>query len=220
MVTHHYPEKRPIIVIGQGGHGRVLMEIVRVSSQYRLTAIADDRYSEVTLCAGLPYGPISAVPHMLEDEPAAQVVIGVGDNKTRQAIAERLDLADLSYAALVHPGAHVAGDVRLGPGAVVMAGAIIGPGAVIGPHAIVNSGAVVEHDAIVGPFGHVSPNGTLAGAASVMEGAHVGSGAVLIPGIRLGRWSVLGAGGVAIRDVPDWTTAVGVPARALPLRDG
>jgi acetyltransferase EpsM len=36
------------------------------------------------------------------------------------------------------------------------------------------------------------------------------------PGIKVGRWATLGAGGVAIRDVADGVVAVGVPARALP----
>ncbi|MFC4775865.1 acetyltransferase [Paenibacillus sp. GCM10023252] len=209
------PLRRPLIVIGVGGHGRVLMDIVRVRPDFRLAAVVDDRFTEPELRGGLLYGPISTVPSLLLDEPDAELVIGIGDNRIRRQIAERLGLADEQYAALVHPGAYVSSDAQLGAGAVVMPGAVIGPGAVVGAHAIVNSGAVVEHDAVVGDFAHVSPNATLAGGAVVEEGAHVGSGAVLIPGVRLGRWSVLGAGGTAIRDLPDGITAVGVPAVAL-----
>ncbi|MFX3635792.1 MAG: acetyltransferase [Candidatus Pristimantibacillus sp.] len=209
------PAKRPLVVVGIGGHGRVLMDMARLSRTYRLAAVLDDRFTAVELRGGLPYGPISELPHFLEDEPAMHVVIGIGDNRTRRSIVEQLDLPESCYAVLVHPGACVSEDARLGLGTVVMPSAVIGPGAVIGAHAIVNSGAVVEHDAIVGTFAHVSPNATMAGAAIAEEGAHVGSGAVLIPSVRIGSWSVLGAGGIAVRDVPDGVTAVGVPARAI-----
>ncbi|WP_238327887.1 acetyltransferase [Paenibacillus gorillae] len=209
------PVRRPLIVVGIGGHGRVLMDIARVSPSYRLAAVLDDRFAAVELRGGLPYGPIAELHNFLADEPDIHVVIGIGDNRTRRAIAERLALPEAAYAVLIHPAACVSEDARLGLGTVVMPGAVIGPGAAIGAHAIVNSGAVVDHDAIVGAFAHVSPNATMAGAAVAEEGAHVGSGAVLIPSVRVGSWSVLGAGGIAVRDVPDGVTAVGVPAKAI-----
>ncbi|MUT64767.1 acetyltransferase [Paenibacillus sp. NEAU-GSW1] len=203
------------MIVGIGGHGRVLMDMARLLTAYRLAAVVDDRFTAVELRGGLPYGPISELPNFIADEPDMHVVIGVGDNRTRRAIVERLALPEAAYAVLVHPAAVVAEDARLGLGTVVMPGAVIGPGAAIGTHAIINSGAVVEHDAVVGAYAHVSPNATMAGAAVAEEGAHIGSGAVLIPSVRVGSWSVLGAGGIAVRDVPDGVTAVGVPAKAI-----
>jgi acetyltransferase EpsM len=47
----------------------------------------------------------------------------------------------------------------------------------------------------------------------VGEGAFLGIGSVS-PGVRIGRWTTLGAGAVAIRDLADGAVAVGVPARA------
>lgn len=55
----------------------------------------------------------------------------------------------------------------------------------------------------------------LAGSVQVGEGAFLGIGSVVIPGVRIGHWSTLGAGAAAIRDVADGVVAVGVPARAL-----
>ncbi|MFF2483235.1 acetyltransferase [Paenibacillus sp. NPDC058071] len=209
------PPRRPLIVVGGGGHGRVLMDIARVSPKYRLAAVLDDRYSKVELRGGLPYGPIGELRNFIADEPGMHVVIGIGDNRTRQLVANRLALPESYYAVLIHPNAVVSHEARIGLGAVVMAGTVIGPGAVVGAHAIVNSGAVAEHDTVIGPFAHVSPNATMAGAAVADEGAHIGSGAVVIPGIRVGSWSVLGAGGVAVRDIAAGITAAGVPARAI-----
>ena len=47
------------------------------------------------------------------------------------------------------------------------------------------------------------------------RGARVGANAVLLPGIIIGEDSVVGAGAVAVRDVPPYKVYVGVPAREL-----
>jgi acetyltransferase-like isoleucine patch superfamily enzyme len=52
----------------------------------------------------------------------------------------------------------------------------------------------------------------LSGQVRVALGAHIGTGASVIQGIRIGAWSIVGAGAVVIRDVPAGVTAVGVPA--------
>jgi len=47
------------------------------------------------------------------------------------------------------------------------------------------------------------------------RGARVGANAVLLPGIVVGEDAVVGAGAVAVRDVPAYKVVVGVPAKVL-----
>jgi acetyltransferase-like isoleucine patch superfamily enzyme len=47
------------------------------------------------------------------------------------------------------------------------------------------------------------------------SGCSIGAGAVILPGIRIGKKAVVGAGAVVTRDVPDGATVVGNPARVL-----
>jgi acetyltransferase-like isoleucine patch superfamily enzyme len=49
----------------------------------------------------------------------------------------------------------------------------------------------------------------------VGEGTHIGAGAVVLPNLKIGKWCKVGAGAVVICDIPDFTTAVGNPARIL-----
>jgi acetyltransferase-like isoleucine patch superfamily enzyme len=79
----------------------------------------------------------------------------------------------------------------------------------------VNTGATIDHDCIIGDYAHLAPGVHRAGSVQVGEGAFLGIGSVVIPGVKIGRWSTLGAGGVATRDLADGVVAVGVPARAL-----
>jgi acetyltransferase-like isoleucine patch superfamily enzyme len=66
---------------------------------------------------------------------------------------------------------------------------------------------------VVGDHSHLSPATTLGGAVRVGEFVHMGIGAIAIPGVIIGDRSVVGAGGVVIREVRADATAVGVPAR-------
>jgi UDP-2-acetamido-3-amino-2,3-dideoxy-glucuronate N-acetyltransferase len=66
----------------------------------------------------------------------------------------------------------------------------------------------------------INPDGSLKSDADwvvsegiVCRGAAVGGGAVVLPGIRVGRMALVGAGAVVTRDVPDRAIVAGNPAR-------
>jgi maltose O-acetyltransferase len=46
----------------------------------------------------------------------------------------------------------------------------------------------------------------------------VGAGVVVLPGVRIGTGSIVGAGSVVTKDVPPWTVVAGNPARAVRSR--
>jgi acetyltransferase-like isoleucine patch superfamily enzyme len=69
------------------------------------------------------------------------------------------------------------------------------------------------------PPAHFAPGAQLAGNVYVEQGALLGIGACVIPGRRIGAWSVVGAGGVVIDDIPPYVTATGVPARTWRYAD-
>jgi acetyltransferase-like isoleucine patch superfamily enzyme len=54
----------------------------------------------------------------------------------------------------------------------------------------------------------------------VEDWADVGTGAVLLPGVTVGKGSIVGAGGVVTRDVEPFSIVAGVPAKFVRWRDG
>jgi acetyltransferase-like isoleucine patch superfamily enzyme len=50
-------------------------------------------------------------------------------------------------------------------------------------------------------------------------GADIGTNATILPGVRVGKLAIIGAGAVVTQDVPDYGIAAGVPARVLRLRN-
>lgn len=53
------------------------------------------------------------------------------------------------------------------------------------------------------------------GRIEIGEETFVGARSVIMPGVKIGRNCVIGAGSVVTKDVPDETVAVGIPARRL-----
>lgn len=55
----------------------------------------------------------------------------------------------------------------------------------------------------------------VAKAIEIEENVWIGGGAILLPGVKIGRNAVVGAGAVVSRDVPAHTVVAGNPARVL-----
>ena len=200
-----------ILVIGSGGHGKVVADILLSAGMPVGGFLDDDPARHGMQVAGLPV--LGAIDTYARHQPAG-LVLAIGANRVRRQIAERLGAAaDRLWHTAVHPRAVVAGSARLGRGVVVAAGAVINPDAAIGAHAIVNTGATVDHDAVVGRFAHLAPGVHLAGQVAVGDGALIGVGGLVIPGRRIGAWAIVGAGAVVARDIPGGVVAKGVPAR-------
>ena len=199
------PAARQVIVLGAGGHAKVVVSTLRAAG-YEVLALYDrDPTKAGRELMGVRIRPQEEVPR------CGLAVIGIGGNGTRRRLAEELPL--LEWLTLVHPAAWVDPGVKLGPGTVVFAGAVVQPDTVIGSHVIVNTGATIDHDCVVGDFAHLAPGVHLAGDVHVGAGSFLGVGAVTIPGTRIGSWTTVGAGGVVVRNLPDGVKAVGVPAK-------
>ena len=54
----------------------------------------------------------------------------------------------------------------------------------------------------------------------ICRGAWIGAGATIMPGIRIGRYAIVGASAVVTKDIPDYCIAVGNPAKVIKELDG
>lgn len=195
-----------IIIVGAGGHGAVVADIVREAIGF--VDEAPEMWGASVL--GLPvFGPLPALREIEHDA----IVVAIGDNALRRAITTRLLAAGERLVSAVHPFACVAQSATIGEGCVVAAGAIVMPRAVVGRGAIVNTKSSVDHDCVVGEFAHIAPGATLGGAVRIGDEVLIATGASVVARMTVGARSVIGAGAVVIRDIPEDVVAFGVPAR-------
>jgi UDP-perosamine 4-acetyltransferase len=210
----------PVVVIGAGGHAKVLIDIL-VLGGIQVLGVTDpntDRAGEMLSGVSI----LGSDQALMEFEPESlRLVNGIGstaDTRLRQSVFEHLTDKGYRFDVAVHPKAIVAQEVMLGEGAQVMAGAIIQPGVRVGVNCIINTGAVVDHDCVIGDHVHVAPGAVLSGNVSIGDGSHIGCGGTVMQSIQIGAGSVIGAGAVVTMNVDDEDTVTGVPARSLDRR--
>ncbi|WP_416799348.1 acetyltransferase [Ciceribacter azotifigens] len=192
-----------LILLGAGGHARVVAELARSTGWEIAGFLAPDNGLRGVSLASPLLGDgkdLIADPSWLNEH---DLFPAIGDGEIRWREFVRLTAAGARIPSLIHPSAVVSPSAQVDAGAVVMAGAIVQAGSVIGPAAIINTGAQVDHDCRVGAGAMIAPGATLCGDVHVGDHAFIGAGAVLVPRIRVGRSAFVGAGTVVANDLAD-----------------
>ena len=207
------------IVLGAGGHAKVVLEAIRAAGQLDIVGLLDAELAGTAVLGATVLGGDDLLPG-LRASGVACAVVALGSNAVRERVGARLRELGFTLPPVLHPAAQVSPSARIEEGAVIMARACIGPLAWVEALAIINTNAVVEHDNAIGRAAHIAPGTALAGTVTVGARALVGVGSAVRPGIRIGADCVIGAGSAVVADVPAGAVVAGSPARPLPARTG
>ena len=205
-----------IVLIGCGGHGKVVLDAVRQEGRHRVVGFLDA--DPTTHGSTVHDVPVLGGPNLLDKMVTRKVkgaIVAIGDNRTRFGYASEAEAAGLELVSAVHPRAVIAPSATLGRNVVVAAGAIVSVDASVGDGSIINTGAIVDHECIVGRHVHIAPGARLAGRVAVGDFAFVGLGAMVIQCLTIGERATVGAGAMVRADVGPGVTVVGVPARPI-----
>lgn len=200
---------RDVIIIGAGGHAKVIADIV-IKNNDNLLGFLDDNKPKNEVVLGYPI--LGRADDIVSLADKAVFIIGIGDNFIRKSISEKYNVV---WHTAIHPSANIGIDVAIGNGTAIMANAVINISAKIGRHCIINTGAIVEHDNIISDFVHISPNVSLGGTINISERTHIGIGASVKNNINIAADSIIGAGAAVVKDIIESGIYVGVPARRI-----
>ena len=204
---------KKILIYGSGGHGKVVLEIL-LTAGFPIAGFIDDNENQHNKIVNT-YSVLGSLAMKKDMTDRYSVVLGIGNNQIRKKTYEQAKTLGFEIVSAVHRSAIIASTVKLGEGVVVMPGAVINTDSVIGTGAVVNTGATVDHDCILSAFCQIWPGANLAGSISVGELSYVGTGSAVIQNIKIGNNVMIGAGSAVITDIPDHSTAVGVPAKII-----
>lgn len=207
---------KPVIVLGGGGHARVLIDAL-IGMGVSVLGITEKSVKPGVSIAGIPViGPDSEVLGYPIDQVYLVNGLGsTGNMEKRINLFKTFKEHGYTFYNVINPSAVMASGVKLGEGVQVMAGAVIQTGSSIGCNSIINTRSSVDHDCVIGDHVHIAPGVTLSGSVKIGQAVHVGTGASIIQGISIGENSIIGAGSVVLEDLPSCVTAFGIPARVV-----
>jgi len=147
------------------------------------------------------------------------------------------DRAEIGEGSSIWHLAQVRENARLGRNCIVGRGAYIGTGVQLGDNCKVQNYALVYEPAelgagvFIGPAvvltnDHypraVNPDGSIKSGhdwepvgVTIADGASIGARSTCVAPVRIGRWALVAAGSVVVKDVPDFALVAGVPAKRI-----
>lgn len=208
---------RQSIILGTGGHCRVIASLLAANHEANIVGILD-------LATHVPNEKILNIPVIgsvcyledVKDQSQTDVYLAIGDNKMRRSWYYKVKEMGFSLPNLLAKSAIVDRDAHLGEANVICPFAYIGPEAVLGNNNLVNTGAILEHEVKVGSHCHIAPSSVVAGRTSIGDYTFLGAGSVIVDRIQISSQTVIGAGATVIKSIEcSGGTFVGTPARLL-----
>lgn len=127
-------------------------------------------------------------------------------------------------------GCKIGDNTKIGTFVEVQKGVNIGANCKISSHTFICEGVTIEDDVFIGHgvmfINDIYPRATSGGALQteadwdciptlIKKGASVGSNATILGGVTIGEGSLVGAGSVVTKNIPDQTIVAGNPARII-----
>ncbi|REL31560.1 acetyltransferase [Thalassotalea euphylliae] len=202
-----------LMIIGAGGHGKVVADCAEAMNQYDEIVFADAIYPSETINSHWP--TVTSDKDWSKYLEHYEFIVAIGNSDTRLAITQNITNTGGRLATLIHPRAVVSPYSTIGKGSVVFANAVIGIDSLIGAACIINHNATVDHDCQLGDACHIAPGANISGEATLGNKVWAGVGCSVIQCCQLVDNVYLGAGTVVIKDIEQAGTYVGNPARKL-----
>lgn len=200
---------KELVIIGAGGHGRVIADIAQKLGAYERISFLDDGEAKESM--GLPV--VGKVAEMDKYAKQADMFVAIGNSKVRGEFIERLLAMGANVPVLVHPSAIIGACVEVGAGTAIMAGAVINPCSKLGKGVILNTCSSVDHDCIIGDYCHIAVGVHVAGTVTLGEKVWLGAGVTVKNNVVICDDCVIGAGAAVVKDITESGTYIGVPAK-------
>lgn len=206
---------RPVILLGAGGHARMLLEMIR---QQKLTLLG---YASPVISEQKPFTTLKWIgqDEFVFAKPADTVFVinalgSVGDTTRRRRLYNLFNDRDYHFKTLIHRTSTICkSGARFGDGLQIFPNVIINTNVTIGHNVLVNSGAIVEHDCIIGDHVHIASGAVVCGGCTIQQNCHIGANATINQNITIGEGAIVASGAVVIDNVEPYTLVAGVPAK-------
>jgi len=204
--------KRPILVVGSGGHCRAILALLMSTGQWNPVGIIDLNFSDAAESI-LGVSVLGGTEMLETPGDVKTVVLAIGDNQARKEWFEKMQEKGWELPNVVSPDAIVTQGCVMNGGNVIMPRTFIGPEVVLGSNNLVNTGAILEHECSVGSHNHLAPGTIVCGRVSLGDKIFLGAGSVVRDSKSIDGQVIIGAGATVIHSIHESGIFVGTPAR-------
>ena len=210
-----------IVLIGGGNQAHYTIDIINKEGKYNIIGIIDsihdigsDRFGYKVL------GRQEDIVKLKEQYNIEGGVISIGDNWVRYYVSSQIkkQIPNFNFVNAIHPSVIIGDNVQLGKGVVMMAGCIINPKSKIGDFTFFATGAQIDHDCNIKDYTSISAGSITGGYVTLGEFSAITLGVTIVDRLKIGKNTVIGAGSLILKDIPDNVLVYGNPARIVRTR--
>ena len=161
-----------LLVLGAGGHGRVVADIAAQTGKYSEIKFLDDKATGTDIIG-------TCADYLKFKGEDTEMYPAFGNNKGRVEWEEKMEASSIKLATIIHPLAYVSPKAVIAPGCVLMPYAIVNTGTVVNKACIINCGAIVDHDCVLEAGCHLAPGAIVKGENQLPGCTKVDSGEVI-----------------------------------------
>lgn len=210
-----------IAIIGAGGFGReikCLIEDINNSPQqlekYNIIGFYDDGIEVGEKIHDLSV--LGTIEELNEYSKPLNIVVAIGTPKIKKRVVESIINKQISFPNIIHPSVIKSdNNIILGKGNIIAAGCILTCDITIEDFIILNLACTIGHDTILKMYSSFMPSVNISGEVIVEESVYIGTGVKIINQLKIGANSIVGAGAVVSKSLPENCTAVGIPAKPI-----
>lgn len=215
-----------VVILGGSGIGMIASSILDRLEGYNVLGFLND-YIAVGDTIGKfkklkVIGKTGDLTSFLKDNNTYVFIayVGLQNEKETYKKIESLDIPESKYINIIDPTAIIPYDYcKIGKGVMFSPLTQLSPDVTISDNCILLPNSFVGHDSFLDRFAHIATNSVIGANVHVGKGVHIGSNATVREKVKIGDYSLVGAGAVVLNDVPDNAIVVGNPARVLKIRD-
>ena len=162
---------KKLLIIGAGGHGRVVAEIAEATGLYEIIDFVDDNSPNAV-------GRITALENLYKEYDSA--FVGIGDNHLRFELIHKLEAIGYEVPVLIHPTAYVSKSATIEKGTVLEPKAVVNTNTYIGLGCIISVGAIVDHDVKIGTCCHINAGAVVKAGGEIEDFRKLEAGEVVL----------------------------------------
>lgn len=207
-----------IVLIGGGNQAHYTIDIIEKEGKYTIIGIIDSVHDIGSERFGYKViGRQENLVKLIKEYKIYGGIISIGDNWVRSNIFLQISslVPNFKFINAIHPSVIIGNNVKIGEGVTAMAGVIFNPKSVIGNFTFFATGAQIEHDCVISDFASISAGSITGGYVKLGKYSAITLGVTVLDRIAIGENTVVGAGSLVTKDLPDNVLVYGIPAKIV-----